>query len=100
MHLVHETVVTPWEQKGLVMRSLVEMADGELRARRRRQGRPRRSWVLALPDPEEPVTHVWAEAGSAAEARRLAQEYAPAHPPAGALTHRVDAVRSRATSTG
>jgi mannose-1-phosphate guanylyltransferase / phosphomannomutase len=32
-------------------------------------------WVLALPDPEEPVTHVWAEAGTDAEARRLAQEY-------------------------
>ena len=32
-------------------------------------------WALALPDPEEPVTHVWAEAGSDADARRLAQEY-------------------------
>jgi hypothetical protein len=31
--------------------------------------------VLALPDPEEPVTHVWAEASSDAEARKLAQEY-------------------------
>ena len=27
-------------------------------------------WVLALPDPEEPVTHVWAEAGTDADARR------------------------------
>jgi mannose-1-phosphate guanylyltransferase/phosphomannomutase len=33
-------------------------------------------WVLAVPDPEEPVTHVWAEASNDAEARRLAQEYA------------------------
>ena len=32
-------------------------------------------WALALPDPEEPVTHVWAEAATDAEARRLAQEY-------------------------
>ena len=32
-------------------------------------------WALALPDPEEPVTQVWAEAGSDGEARRLAQEY-------------------------
>ena len=32
-------------------------------------------WVLALPDPEEPVTHVWAEADSDGDARRLAQEY-------------------------
>ena len=34
-----------------------------------------KSWVLALPDPEEPITHVWAESTSDAEARRLAQEY-------------------------
>jgi mannose-1-phosphate guanylyltransferase/phosphomannomutase len=33
------------------------------------------AWVLALPDPEEPVTHVWAEASSDVEARKLAQEY-------------------------
>ena len=26
VHMASETVVTPWEQKGLVMRSLVEMA--------------------------------------------------------------------------
>jgi hypothetical protein len=31
---------------------------------------------LALPDPEEPVTHIWAESDSAIAARRLAQEYA------------------------
>jgi hypothetical protein len=31
--------------------------------------------VLALPDPEEPVTNVWAEARTDGEARRLAQEY-------------------------
>ena len=30
VHMAHETVATPWEQKGLVMRSLVEKADGEL----------------------------------------------------------------------
>jgi mannose-1-phosphate guanylyltransferase/phosphomannomutase len=32
-------------------------------------------WALALPDPEEPYTHIWAEAGSDADASRLAQEY-------------------------
>jgi mannose-1-phosphate guanylyltransferase/phosphomannomutase len=35
-------------------------------------------WALVLPDPEEPVTHVWAEGSSATEARGLAQEYAGA----------------------
>jgi mannose-1-phosphate guanylyltransferase/phosphomannomutase len=33
-------------------------------------------WALALPDPEEPVTHVWAEAATDADARSLAKEYA------------------------
>jgi len=28
-----------------------------------------------LPDPEEPLTHVWAEADTDPEARQLAQEY-------------------------
>jgi mannose-1-phosphate guanylyltransferase/phosphomannomutase len=33
-------------------------------------------WALILPDPDEPVTHVWAEGPSDMEARHLAQEYA------------------------
>ncbi len=77
VHVSHETVVTPWEQKGLVMRTLVE----------RIKDRPlvlvdgvkvihEDGWALVLPDPDEPVTHVWAEGPSAGAARALAQEYA------------------------
>jgi mannose-1-phosphate guanylyltransferase/phosphomannomutase len=33
-------------------------------------------WSLVVPDPEEPITHVWAEAPSEAEARARAQEQA------------------------
>jgi mannose-1-phosphate guanylyltransferase / phosphomannomutase len=33
-------------------------------------------WALVLPDPDEPLTHVWAEAESDSDARRLGQEYA------------------------
>ena len=33
-------------------------------------------WALVLPDPEEPVTHVWAEAGSEAAAQTRVQQYA------------------------
>ena len=33
-------------------------------------------WALVLPDPEEALMHVWAEAADDTEARRLAQEYA------------------------
>jgi mannose-1-phosphate guanylyltransferase / phosphomannomutase len=76
VHLTHDTVVTPWEQKGMVMRSLVEMAGRSVELVDGVKVAHPDGWVLALPDPEEPVTHVWAEAASEAEARRLAQEYA------------------------
>jgi mannose-1-phosphate guanylyltransferase/phosphomannomutase len=33
-------------------------------------------WALVLPDPEEPVTHVWAEAPSDAQSEARVQEYA------------------------
>ena len=77
VHVSHEAVVTPWEHKGLVMRSLVE----------RYQDRPLvlvdgvkvlddDGWALILPDPDEPVTHVWAEGPTDGAARARAQEYA------------------------
>jgi mannose-1-phosphate guanylyltransferase/phosphomannomutase len=75
-HLAHETVVTPWEQKGLVMRTLVELSkDRRLELIDGVKVLHDDGWVLALPDPEEPVTHIWAEAGDTASARSLAQEY-------------------------
>jgi mannose-1-phosphate guanylyltransferase/phosphomannomutase len=33
-------------------------------------------WALILPDPEEPVTHVWAEGPSDARATATAQQFA------------------------
>jgi mannose-1-phosphate guanylyltransferase / phosphomannomutase len=77
VHVVRETVVTPWEQKGAVMRSLVELSkDREVELVDGVRVRHDDGWALALPDPEEPVTHIWAEGPSDAAARRLAQEYA------------------------
>jgi mannose-1-phosphate guanylyltransferase/phosphomannomutase len=75
-HVAHETVVTPWERKGTVMRELVErvgtrgveLIDGVKVFDDDR-------WVLVIPDPEDALTHVWAEAGSDPEARRHAQEF-------------------------
>jgi mannose-1-phosphate guanylyltransferase/phosphomannomutase len=76
VHLAHETVVTPWEQKGLVMRTLVELSkDRRLELIDGVKVIHDDGWVLALPDPEEPVTHIWAEGPDAAAARALAQEY-------------------------
>ena len=73
-HVVHETVPTPWEQKGAVMRSLMETAEGDLVLIDGVKVCHDDGWVLTLPDPEDPVTHVWAEAGSDGEARRRAQD--------------------------
>ena len=76
IHIAHQSVVTPWEQKGAIMRTLVErsarrdliLVDGV-------KVPEADGWLLVLPDPEEPVTHVWAEADSeaAASARVLEQ---------------------------
>jgi len=76
VHLVHDTVITPWEQKGMVMRSLMELAGRDVELVDGVKVRYDDGWVLALPDPEEPITHLWAEASSESEARRLGQEYA------------------------
>jgi len=76
VHLAHETVVTPWERKGLVMRTLVELSkDRQLELIDGVKVLHDNGWVLALPDPDEPVTHIWAEAGDQQAARQLAQEY-------------------------
>jgi mannose-1-phosphate guanylyltransferase/phosphomannomutase len=76
VHLTHDTVQTPWEQKGLVMRSLVENADGELVLVDGVKVRRDSTWVLALPDPEEQTTHLWAESPTASQAKAAAKEYA------------------------
>jgi len=77
-HVLHRSVPTPWATKGRVMRSVVEAAgsrevdttDGV------RVVEPDGSWVLALPDPAEAVTHLWAEAADAAAASALLEEWA------------------------
>ena len=76
VHIAHESVVTPWEQKGMVMRTLVErMKDRELVLVDGVKVLHDEGWALMLPDPEEPLTHVWAEGATEREAKALAQEY-------------------------
>ncbi len=76
VHVLHEEVVTPWEQKGTVMRTLVEQTHGrDVDLIDGVKVHHDSGWVLVLPDPEEPVTHIWAEGDSDADARTLAQEY-------------------------
>jgi mannose-1-phosphate guanylyltransferase/phosphomannomutase len=76
VHVAHETVSTPWERKGTVMRTTLEQAsDRELVLVDGIKVLHADGWALVLPDPEEPLTHVWAEGGSEGGARALAQEY-------------------------
>ncbi|MGZ4754621.1 MAG: sugar phosphate nucleotidyltransferase [Acidimicrobiia bacterium] len=77
VHIAHETVPTPWERKGAVMREMVERAKGRdvVLVDGVKILHPD-GWALVLPDPEEPIVHVWAESGSDHEASQLAAEYA------------------------
>ncbi|MCL4312618.1 MAG: sugar phosphate nucleotidyltransferase [Actinobacteria bacterium] len=76
VHIAHQGVITPWESKGMLMRAFLEkvrerqvvLVDGVKVV-------DEDGWALVLPDPEEPLTHVWAESNSEAEARAKAQEY-------------------------
>ena len=77
VHIAHQAVHTPWEQKGMVMRTLVERTHGrELVLVDGVKVLEEDGWALVLPDPEEPITHVWAEAPSDAQAGARVQEYA------------------------
>ena len=84
--LVRRQIPTPWGRKGAVMRQIIEAAkdrtiddtdgikifhptkfgSGDSRAD---------DWVLVIPDTVEPVTHLWAEAATIAEAEELADAY-------------------------
>jgi mannose-1-phosphate guanylyltransferase/phosphomannomutase len=70
--IAHEEVPTPWDSKGAVMREIVERSKGEelVLVDGVKIIRPE-GWVLVLPDPELPSTHVWAEGDTEREARRL-----------------------------
>lgn len=76
IHIVHDEVITPWEAKGVVMRSLVEQSKGrDVVLVDGVKIQHDLGWVLLLPDPNEPVTHIWAEGDNVADAKSLAQEY-------------------------
>ncbi len=69
-HLAHRSVQCSWEQKGLVMRKVTESVRGKrtvlidgvkvIESDR---------WYLAIPDPEQPVVKIFAEAPTAKEAQ-------------------------------
>jgi mannose-1-phosphate guanylyltransferase / phosphomannomutase len=77
-HLLKRSMPTPWAAKGSIMRTVVEAADD--REMDTTDGvrvvEPDGGWVLVLPDPEEAVTHLWAEGPDADAAQALLDEWA------------------------
>jgi mannose-1-phosphate guanylyltransferase/phosphomannomutase len=75
--LVHRRLPCPWGLKGLVMRVLGEQLKGrELDLTDGVKAFDARGWAQALPDPVEPLVHVYAEGETAEDSRRLADELA------------------------
>jgi len=78
VHLLRDSVPTPWERKGTVMRTLVEESDPELTTLVdgvKVHTEDRSGWALVLPDPEEPLCHLWVEGADDAQARGLLEQW-------------------------
>ena len=77
--LVHKTVPCPWVLKGTVMRELTEelqrRSEGSLGLIDGVRLTTNGAWAQILPDADEPVFHVYAEAASAAESDGLADRF-------------------------
>jgi mannose-1-phosphate guanylyltransferase / phosphomannomutase len=75
--LVHRALPCPWARKGLVMRLLNEnLASRRLDLLDGVKAWDDRGWVLALPDPDEPFVHVYAEGATEGLSEELADEIA------------------------
>jgi mannose-1-phosphate guanylyltransferase/phosphomannomutase len=79
MPIVEGEVATPMEQKGLVMRTLMEQLTDEGAELVLVDGIKVVSddgWALVVPDPSDPVTHVWAEGADLISSEALVATYA------------------------
>jgi mannose-1-phosphate guanylyltransferase/phosphomannomutase len=75
--LVHRALPCPWGRKGLVMRLLNEgLATRRLDLSDGVKAYDERGWVQILPDPDEPIVHLYAEGASEELTEELAVETA------------------------
>jgi mannose-1-phosphate guanylyltransferase / phosphomannomutase len=73
--LVHERIACPWSQKGTVMRVLHERLEGrKLDVTDGIKVFDERGWAQVLPDPDEPVVHLYAEGRTQEESAELQAE--------------------------
>jgi mannose-1-phosphate guanylyltransferase/phosphomannomutase len=73
--LVHRELPCPWGQKGLVMRVLTERLKGrDLDLLDGIKVTDKRGWAQVLPDPDEPLIHIYAEGRDAQTSHELENE--------------------------
>ena len=74
--LVHVREPCPWSAKGLAMRQLIEAVKGKQvdNTDGIKVFEPE-GWVQVLPDPDEPVFHVYAEGASLEDSQALEEKY-------------------------
>ena len=74
--LVHRQLPCPWALKGVVMRVLTErLRDRELDLLDGIKVFDERGWAQVLPDPDEPVVHIYAEGRTKEDSKALEAEY-------------------------
>jgi mannose-1-phosphate guanylyltransferase/phosphomannomutase len=74
--LVHRQVPCPWALKGVVMRLLTErLRDRKLDLTDGIKVFGERGWAQILPDPDEPIVHLYAEGGTVEDSKALEAEY-------------------------
>jgi mannose-1-phosphate guanylyltransferase/phosphomannomutase len=73
--LVHRQLACPWAMKGLVMRVLSErLRDQNLDLTDGIKVFEKRGWAQVLPDPDEPVVHIYAEGKTKEDSQALEAE--------------------------
>jgi mannose-1-phosphate guanylyltransferase / phosphomannomutase len=74
-HVIHRQLACPWALKGLVMRVLTEQLKGrELDLTDGIKVLDERGWAEVLPDPDEPLVHIYAEGDTAEVSAELEAE--------------------------
>jgi mannose-1-phosphate guanylyltransferase/phosphomannomutase len=74
--LVHRQLPCPWAMKGVVMRVLTErLRDRKLDLLDGIKVFDKRGWAQVLPDPDEPLIHIYAEGRTEDDSKALEAEY-------------------------
>jgi mannose-1-phosphate guanylyltransferase/phosphomannomutase len=74
--LVHRQLACPWALKGVVMRLLTErLRDRKLDLTDGIKVFGQRGWAQILPDPDEPIVHIYAEGATVEDSKALEAEF-------------------------